>query len=896
MKIRKISLISFIVLMNLGYISSFHESHAESKQLTDDIAIIDSIIYDESHSKADIYVQAINPNSSIKRITLNSETILNSSAIFEVTEPGQYNLTVEDENNNQVSKVITVDKLNFSPSSGVKDIEYKLDANSPTWLKYKDILNISSQGVINLITRAIDNVGNYSEETSTVVKIDKEKPLILSNVKYNDDNSTATLEVKGIDSLSGIESITINGEEYSDEMISIDITENKEVHIIAKDKSGLISEKTISIDEIGKNQGSGLKIIEYRLEGSTNNEWSPYTDMFTLTSNGVTNIIARALDNAGNYSEEVLTPVKIDKKSPLITSNVRYNENNSEANIDVSVSDEHSGVKYILSENNTEIKSDNYSFKSNSNGTYLISAVDNVGNVSIESIEINQINNDDNSISGLKEIQYKLEGATNQDWTTYNGQFKILNEGITTVYAKALDNAGNISSEVSISVKIDKEKPNILYNIIYDSDKSKARIELNVSDTTSGVKHIIANDNETITSTNHSFEVTENGNYLVSAVDNAGNVNFTSIIVDGLNNGNSDVIGIKEIKYKLEGDTVQDWTTYDGQFKILNEGITVVKAKAYDKAGNISDELSIVVKIDKTIPDIIEQVSYNKDFTEATISVSSSDNLSGVNHIISESNNIINSNKHEFTVTQNGNYLVSAVDVAGNIAFKGIQVDSLKDSNKPSDIGKIEYKLEGATTQDWTVYNKPLTISKEGTTTVKAKIYDIAGNVSDEAFVIVNIDKSSPIISNSISYNVDNTEANITVVASDRLSGVKHITSSNNEIVTSNTHTFKVDNNGNYLVSATDIAGNIGFETINVSGINGKDNPSEIDRIEYKLEGATIKDWTTYTDIFKVINEGTTIVTGRAIDRAGNTSDEIRLEVKIDKTKPSNNQITIRPL
>ena len=62
-------------------------------------------------------------------------------------------------------------------------------------------------------------------------------------------------------------------------------------------------------------------------------------------------------------------------------------------------------------------------------------------------------------ISGIKEIQYKLEGATVQNWTVYNGFFNISNEGITTVTARAYDNANNVSDEIVLQVKVDKTKP-----------------------------------------------------------------------------------------------------------------------------------------------------------------------------------------------------------------------------------------------------------------------------------------------------------------------------------------------------------------------------------------------------------------------------------------------------
>ena len=61
---------------------------------------------------------------------------------------------------------------------------------------------------------------------------------------------------------------------------------------------------------------------------------------------------------------------------------------------------------------------------------------------------------------GVNRIEYKLSGATIQDWTDYNGAFYITNEGITTITSRRYDVVGNISDEITSTVRIDKAKPN----------------------------------------------------------------------------------------------------------------------------------------------------------------------------------------------------------------------------------------------------------------------------------------------------------------------------------------------------------------------------------------------------------------------------------------------------
>lgn len=64
-----------------------------------------------------------------------------------------------------------------------------------------------------------------------------------------------------------------------------------------------------------------------------------------------------------------------------------------------------------------------------------------------------------NTTSGIDHTEYKLDGATIQDWTTYNGSLNITNEGITIVSARAIDKSGNVSNISKSLIKINRSKP-----------------------------------------------------------------------------------------------------------------------------------------------------------------------------------------------------------------------------------------------------------------------------------------------------------------------------------------------------------------------------------------------------------------------------------------------------
>jgi hypothetical protein len=148
--------------------------------------------------------------------------------------------------------------------------------------------------------------------------------------------------------------------------------------------------------------------------------------------------------------------------------------------------------------------------------------------------------------------------------------------------------------------------------------------------------------------------------------------------------------GIAKAEYSLSGATILGWTTVTGPIAISNEGTTIISARSYDNAGNISGVTTKNVQIDKSAP----------------------------------ASPVISANT---TLTKN--------DVPVTIA----------DGAEPlSGVKRTEYSLSGATIQDWTTYTTPFSITKDGQTTVSARTIDNLDNVSAISNSIVDIDKTAP--------------------------------------------------------------------------------------------------------------------------------------------------------
>lgn len=99
---------------------------------------------------------------------------------------------------------------------------------------------------------------------------------------------------------------------------------------------------------------------------------------------------------------------------------------------------------------------------------------------------------------------------------------------------------------------------------------------------------------------------------------------------------------------------------------------------------------------------------------------------------------------------------------------------------------------------------------------------DMVGNSVKKSITVSNIDKENPVIQASVIYNDDNSEAIIQIGATDNLSGILNIVLPNGEIVQDVATSYVVTKNGNYSIAATDIAGNIHIQLIEVDEIQDK--------------------------------------------------------------------------
>ncbi|WP_130859060.1 immunoglobulin-like domain-containing protein [Gracilibacillus phocaeensis] len=229
---------------------------------------------------------------------------------------------------------------------------------------------------------------------------------------------------------------------------------------------------------------------EYQLNG-TEGEWLSYDGDLQITEEGETTVYARAVDASGNTSDVAEAVVKLDRTMPEnpvveLSEDGWTSSDRVEVNIE-SADDPLSGVAYTEYRMGKEGEWQPYedAFAITTEGETVIEArtIDNAGNQSgvteataqikrtapsapmIEpetsdwsnaaSVSVSITGESDKSV-----VEYQLSD-TEGEWLSYAEPIAITEEGETTVYARAVDQAGNVSEVAEAVVKIDRTKPEL---------------------------------------------------------------------------------------------------------------------------------------------------------------------------------------------------------------------------------------------------------------------------------------------------------------------------------------------------------------------------------------------------------------------------------------------------
>ena len=556
-----------------------------------------------------------------------------------------------------------------------------------------------------------------------------------------------------------------------------------------------------------------------------------------------------------------------------------------------------------------------YHFEVDKNGTYTITAVILEGTTekarATQTVEVKGIDSEkpviaitqnQNGVVGftvtdLNPVTAKFDGTevkmnltTTSQGLVYSGRVENVQPGKHTIVAT--DKVGNQAS-ADVVVAAAKQQPTLKAgNQQVNETATSVVIPIEVSDADGNAAQVkVTSDKGQLTGSGSSYTltVTENGTYTVTAEDSKGSRTQVQIPVEAIKGNVAPTIAAEQPQINATSATIRVTVDDNGGTEItsvtdqnLNAAalqadgsylLTVTEDGSYtitatNKAGKSAYTTVVVSGIDRT-PPVVEQptVSYNENMTSAQIVLKANDgNGSGIAKVTASGVEMsLSEGNYILNVTQNGEYAIVVTDKAGNQAQAQVTVNGIDKTNP--DIRQ---------TSDNTSWKQK---------------HEVTFAVTDEGSGIssVQVTKDGKTITHS----------------------------------EGNGYRFTAEENGSYLITATDKAGNSATKTMEIKTVdqtaptvvpqlkngdkainpyNGKDAsiyqggkvtgytvsvPQESTAasplsVQVKTDKQTEFKTLSKDNMKIILTEGTHTVTLRAIDGAGNVGKEVQYKIKVD--------------
>ncbi|MFC4802158.1 OmpL47-type beta-barrel domain-containing protein [Neobacillus sp. GCM10023253] len=614
--------------------------------------------------------------------------------------------------------------------SGVKTTYYSIDLG-----EFVEGTNavLDKEGVHTVSFFSVDNAGNVEEVKTVKVKVDKEAPQTVINTSAYWYNKDVQAELTATDNLSGVKATyySVDGSEFTEgtsfplekegvhtvSFYSVDNVGNVEAVRTVEVKIDKTAPQTIAnttgnwysqdvaIELTATDNLSGVHSTYYSVNGSDFQEGSN----IVLDKEGVNKITFYSVDNAGNIEGKQTIEVKVDKTAPITVSNVEDKWYTEAVNVELTATDDLSGVKVTYySINGSEFaEGNNFVLDNEGVNTVTYYSVDNAGNIEekqtvevkvdktapttvsdvedkwyTDTVNVGLTATDD--VSGVKATYYSINGSELAEGTS----FEVEKEGVNKIVFYSVDNAGNVEEKQTVEVKVDKTAPTTVSNVEDKWYTDGVNVELTANDNLSGVKATYYSINGSDFTEGTGFVLDQEGLNTITfySIDNAGNVEESQTVevktdktapttvsniedkwyTDTVNVGltaTDNLSGVKSTYYSIDGSEIAEGTS----FTVANEGLHTVSFYSVDQAGNVEETKTAAVKIDKTAPTIT--ADFSKEYALGTVldlSYQATDNLSGIKETSVEVNGVVNTTG-KVTLDKPGTYTlkITAIDNAG---------------------------------------------------------------------------------------------------------------------------------------------------------------------------------------------------------------------------------------
>ena len=843
-------------------------------------------------------------DNTTARVEIKGETVEqngNGTYSFIAKENVNYTITAVDKaGNGSKSEQVMISTTTPTPPSTVENpvititkpddtlaqskiIEAKVDANVTGTQKLQvSISPTGKQQPVNLLEESniyhfeVDKNGTYTI-TAVILEGTTEKA-----------RATQTVEVKGIDS-------------------------EKPVIAITQNQNGVVKFTVTDLNPVtAKFDGT-----EVKMNLTTTSQGLVYSGRVENVQPGKHTIVAT--DKVGNQASADVVVAAAKQQPTLKAGSQQVNETATSVTIPIEVSDADGNaaqVKVTSDKGQLTGSGSSYTLTVTENGTYTVTAEDSDSNrtqvqIPVEAIKGNvaptlkagnqQVNETATSVTIPIEVSDADGNAAQVKVTSDKGQLTgsgssytltVTENGTYTVTAE--DSKG---SRTQVQIPVEAIKGNVAPTVKAGSQQvnetaTSVTIPIEVSDADGNAAQVkVTSDKGQLTGSGSSYTltVTENGTYTVTAEDSKGSRTQVQIPVEAIKGNVAPTIAAEQPQINATSATIRVTVHNNGGTEItsvtdqnLNAAalqadgsylLTVTEDGSYtitatNKAGKSAYTTIVVSGIDRT-PPVVEQptVSYNENMTSAQIVLKANDgNGSGIAKVTASGVEMsLSEGNYILNVTQNGEYAIVVTDKAGNQAQAQVTVNGIDKTNP--DIRQ---------TSDNTSWKQK---------------HEVTFAVTDEGSGIssVQVTKDGKTITHS----------------------------------EGNGYRFTAEENGSYLITATDKAGNSATKTVEIKTVdqtaptvvpqlkngdkainpyNGKDAsiyqggkvtgytvsvPQEATAasplsVQVKTDKQTEFKTLSKDNMKIILTEGTHTITLRAIDGAGNVGKEVQYKIKVD--------------
>ena len=475
-------------------------------------------------------------------------------------------------------------------------------------------------------------------------------------------------------------------------------------------------------------------------KGQLTGSGSSYT--LTVTENGTYTVTAEDSDSNRTQVQIPVEAIKGNVAPTLKAGNQQVNETATSVTIPIEVSDADGSpaqVKVTSDKGQLTGSGSSYTLTVTENGTYTVTAEDSKGSrtqvqIPVEAIKGNvaptvkagsqQVNETATSVVIPIEVSDADGSPAQVKVTSDKGQLTgsgssytltVTENGTYTVTAE--DSKG---SRTQVQIPVEAIKGNVAPTIAAEQPQINATsATIRVTVHNNGGTEITSVTDQNLNAAalqadgSYLLTVTEDGSYTITATNKAGKSAYTTVVVSGIDR-TPPVVEQPTVSYNENMTSAQivlkandgngsgiAKVTASGVEMSLSEGnyiLNVTQNGEYaivvtDKVGNQAQAQVTVNGIDKTNPDIRQTSDNNgwKQKHEVTFAVT--DEGSGISsvQVTKDGKTITHSegNGYRFTAEENGSYLITATDKAGNSATKTVEIKTV-DQTAPTVVPQLK--------------------------------------------------------------------------------------------------------------------------------------------------------------------------------------------------------------